>query len=163
MATHFSNAAVGAQPTPFQHAYKKSAQLYSQVDSGINTPMNLSPTSPRTTAGQLPHHPQHAPSIRPLRTPNYIPAALRRTERPTGRSPPKDDSGTEVPVTTWNTSGSFHAQSPGDTTPISRIATEDMRSIYDDTPLSPVTGPITRNHWQVRYFISLHSVRSLSR
>ncbi|KAF1976433.1 hypothetical protein BU23DRAFT_456402 [Bimuria novae-zelandiae CBS 107.79] len=146
MATQFSGAAVTAQPTPFQHGYKKSTQLYGQTDSGRNTPMNVSPTSPRTT-GHLPHYPQHAPSIRPLRTPNYIPAALRKTEKPAGRSPPKADSSLDASTTSWSASGSF-GQSPGDSTPISRIATEDMRSIYDDTPLSPVTGPITRNHWQ---------------
>lgn len=146
MATHFSTAAVAAQPTTFQHGYKKSA-LYGQVDQGVHTPMNVSPSSPRTT-GQLANYPQHAPSIRPLRTPNYIPAALRRTEKPAGRSPPKAEQGPDALNTSWSTSGSF-PQSPGEMTPISRIATEDMRSIYE-SPLSPVTGPITRNHWQVR-------------
>ncbi|KAL1598802.1 hypothetical protein SLS60_007944 [Paraconiothyrium brasiliense] len=145
MSTQFSGAAVAAQHNPFQHAYKKSA-LYSQIDSGSNTPMNVSPTSPRTM-NHLPTYPQHAPPLRPLKTPGYIPAALRRTEKPAGRSPPNVDSGIDTPNTSWSTGGLF-GQSTGDTTPISRVATEDMRSIYDDTPLSPVAGPITRNHWQ---------------
>lgn len=142
MSTQFSGAAVAVQHNPFQHAYKKSA-LYSQIDSGANTPLNVSPTSPRTMS-HLPAYPQHAPALRPLKTPGYIPAALRRTEKPGGRSPPTADSASDTPTASWASSG----QSPGDITPISRIATEDMRSIYDDTPLSPVTGPITRNHWQ---------------
>jgi hypothetical protein len=147
MSTQFSGAAVAVQHNPFGHAYKKSA-LYSQMESGPNTPINVSPTSPRTTS-HLPTYPQHAPLLRPLKTPGYIPAALRRTEKPGGRSPPSADSGSDTPNTSWSTGGSL-GQTPGDITPISRIATEDMRSIYDDTPLSPVTGPITRNHWQVR-------------
>lgn len=147
MSTQFSGAAVTVQHNPFQHAYKKSA-LYSQMDSGSNTPMNVSPTSPRTMS-HLPAYTQHAPPLRPLRTPDYIPAALRRTQKPGGRSPPNTDAASDTPNTSWGSSG-LSAQTPGDITPLSRIATEDMRSIYDDTPLSPVTGPITRNHWQVR-------------
>ncbi|KAJ4288426.1 hypothetical protein N0V90_011661 [Kalmusia sp. IMI 367209] len=144
MATDYSSATMAAQPT-YQHAYRKSA-LYGQMDSGSNTPINVSPTSPRNTS-HMPTHPLHAPAIRPLKTPGYIPAALRRTQKPTRQSPPTVDTGVETPTTSWSTTGSY-VQSPGDTTPITRIATEDMRSIYDDTPLSPVAGPITRNHWQ---------------
>ena len=147
MSTQFAGTAVAVQHNPFQHAYKKSA-LYSQIDSGFTTPMNVSPTSPRTM-NHMPAYPQHAPALRPLRTSGYIPAALRRTEKPGGRSPPTADTASDTPTTSWG-AGIPSAHSPGDLTPISRIATEDMRSIYDDTPLSPVTGPITRNHWQVR-------------
>lgn len=147
MATQMPGAAMTAQNNPFQHGYKKSA-FYSQMDSGSNTPMNVSPTSPRTM-GHMSAYPQHVPALRPLKTAGYIPAALRRTEKPAGRSPPRIDSGANTPNPSWSTVGSS-GQTAGDMTPVSRIATEDMRSIYDDSPLSPIAGPITRNHWQVR-------------
>jgi len=147
MATEFSSATVDAQPTHLKHAYRKSAH-YVAMGSGSNTPTNVSPTSPRTTGGHLPTHPQHAPHIRPLKTPIYVPAALRRTEKPARQSPPGTESGLDTPKTSWSVGSSF-GQMPADGISITRIATEDMRSIYDDTPLSPVAGPITRNHWQV--------------
>ena len=149
MATTFANTTAPPQPSPYHHAYKKSAQ-FTPMGSGANTPTNVSPTSPRT-AGNFPAHAHHAPPIRPLKTPIYVPAALRRTEKPGRQSPPKIDSANHTPTGSFSGVGpSSHAA--GDATllsPISRIATEDWNSIYDNAPLSPVAGPITKNHWQV--------------
>ncbi|PVH99664.1 hypothetical protein DM02DRAFT_419525 [Periconia macrospinosa] len=144
MATDFSSANVAAKPTPYQHAYRKSAQ-YAPINFGANTPMNASPTSPRSsTIVQPPAHQTNGNGalLRPLKTPLYIPAALRRTEnrRP---SPPKCDT----PVDGWNRQSPF-ASGASDVGPLARIATEDMNNIYNDGPLSPIAGPITRNHWQ---------------
>jgi hypothetical protein len=155
MATTFANTTAAPQPNPYQHNYKKSAQYteYSGMGSGANTPTHTSPPSPRTVAN-FPAHSQHAPPIRPLKTPIYVPAALRRTEKPGRQSPPKIDSANHTPTGSFNASGST-SQVAGDVTPISpisRIATEDWNSIYDNAPLSPVAGPITKNHWQVCFF-----------
>ncbi|KAF1952115.1 hypothetical protein CC80DRAFT_552548 [Byssothecium circinans] len=142
MATQFSSTTTATQPTPYQHAYKKSAQ-YAPMDSGANSPVNLSPTSPRDTS-----HPytrsQHAPPLRPLKTPLYVPAALRRTEK--RQSPPKNDARVDTPNSNWG-HGPFGSGN-GDVAPVTRIATEDLNTIYNDMPLSPIAGPITRNHWQ---------------
>lgn len=145
---------MAAQPHHYQpqHAYRKS-NLYGQNNSGSNSPIDVSPTSTHTLS-QMPTHNRHPQAIRALKTPGYIPAALRRTEKPGRQSPPNIDSGLESPPSGLNTSSPYYTNSPGDMTPVNRIATEDMHSIYDDTPLSPVAGPITRNHWQVRCFLS---------
>lgn len=150
MATELSSAPIVPQPAPYQHhAYNKSAQ-YMPMGSGANTPLNISPTSPRTTSHLPLHTQQHAPPIRPLKTPNYIPAALRKTEKPNRQSPPKVDSAVDTPASSWNV-GSPLGPAAGDVGPLSRIATEDLHSIYNDVPLSPGSGKPTQNHWQVRF------------
>lgn len=150
MAATFANTALSQQPTPYQHAYKKSGQ-FTATSSGANTPTNVSPTSPRTV-GPFASHAHHAPPIRPLKTPIYVPAALRRTEKPTRQSPPKVDSANHTPTNSIGAGGPLSlSQAAGDGTPmspVSRIANEDWHSIYENAPLSPVAGPITKNHWQ---------------
>jgi hypothetical protein len=151
MATQFSTAtAIPQQHAPYQHhAYRKSAQ-YSPNGSASNTPMNISPTSPRTTSTQLPL--QRHQGIYQPRTAIGIPAALRKTERPSSKSPPKPDSGVGSPNSGWQVNGGIpQVATDGIATPNSQVGNEDMISIYNDAPLSPTAGPITRNHWQVCY------------
>jgi hypothetical protein len=145
MATTFSTAAATAIPqnaTYHHHAYRKSGQ-YSPNGSAMNTPTNISPTSPRTT--QLPLN-RHQGIYQP-RTAIGIPAALRKTEKPGSKSPPKVDSAHTSPNNGWTVGGPV--ANDGSATPTSYIGNEDMQSIYNEAPLSPVAGPITRNHWQV--------------
>jgi hypothetical protein len=153
MATQFSTATAIPQHAPYQHhAYRKSAQ-YSPNGSAHNTPINISPTSPRTTQLPLQRH----QGIYQPRTAIGIPAALRKTEKPSSKSPPKPDSGVGSPNSGWQVNGGF-PQTPteGVVTPSSQVGNEDMISIYNDAPLSPTAGPITRNHWQVCYcFVSI--------
>ncbi|KAF2794439.1 hypothetical protein K505DRAFT_304032 [Melanomma pulvis-pyrius CBS 109.77] len=143
MAADF--ATVVSQPAPYQHhAYKTSAH-YTPMGSGANTPTNVSPTSPRST--HLPLHARVVPTIEPRKPPIYVPAALRRTEKPGRQSPPKVDSAVESTNSSWSTGAGVGPM--GDlASPISRIMTEDVNSIYNDTPLSPIAGPITKNHWK---------------
>ncbi|KAF1844105.1 uncharacterized protein K460DRAFT_157706 [Cucurbitaria berberidis CBS 394.84] len=145
MATTFSTATAIPQPPAYQHhAYRKSAQ-YSPTGSTSNTNINVSPTSPRTTQLPLGRH----QGIYQPRTAIGIPAALRRTEKPGGKSPPRIDSGVGSPNNGWITNGACRqVANDGSATPVSQIGNEDMQSLYNDVPLSPVTGPITRNHWQ---------------
>ncbi|KAF2660094.1 hypothetical protein K491DRAFT_590019 [Lophiostoma macrostomum CBS 122681] len=168
MAADFSTATVAAQPAPYQHhAYKNSAH-YAPLGSGANTPTNVSPTSPRSIA-HLPRDPFQVPQIGDRKKAIYVPAALRRTEKPLRQSPPKVDSAVNTPDGSWGSgAASGHSAADGSST-VSRIATEDLNSIYGDVPLSPITGPITRNHWQVplarllplsrAHFRRLHSSR----
>jgi len=121
---------------------------YSPTGSAANTPVNVSPASPRSTHLPLQRH----QGIYQPRTAIGVPAALRRTERPNSKSPPKLDSGVGSPNSAWNVNpGTPQAAREGSSTPGSQVANEDMRSIYNDMPLSPTAGSITRNHWQVRY------------
>jgi hypothetical protein len=156
MATTFSTAtAIPQHHAPYQHhAYRKSMQSqYSPTNTAMNTPTNISPTSPRT-AQQLPLA-RHQGIYQP-RTAIGIPAALRKTERPGSKSPPKVDSAANSTYNGW-TAGSAHGwvANESSTTPVSQIGNEDMQSLYSAEPLSPVAGPITRNHWQVCYYTLL--------
>ncbi|KAF2621468.1 hypothetical protein BU25DRAFT_238208 [Macroventuria anomochaeta] len=141
MATQFSTAtAIPSHPAPYQHhAYRKSAQY-----SPTGTPMNISPTSPRETNNMLKYH----QSIRPAKQALGVPAALRRTERPIKQSPPKHDSACASPNGGWAVNGGFPSMNDGAATPVSQVNHEDMHSIYNEMPMSPIAGPITRNHWQ---------------
>lgn len=145
MATAYSTATAIPQHAPYQqHAYRKSGQ-YSPTGSAMHTPANVSPTSPRTTHLPLARH----QGIYQPRTAIGIPAALRKTEKPSSKSPPKVDSGVSSPNSGWNINGPFGGANDGTTTPVSQIGNEDLQSLYNDGPMSPVAGPITRNHWQV--------------
>ncbi|KAF2827913.1 hypothetical protein CC86DRAFT_201747 [Ophiobolus disseminans] len=146
MATQFSTAtAIPQQPAPYQqHAYRKSAQ-YSPNGSASNTPLNISPTSPRTSQLPLQRH----QGIYQPRTAIGVPAALRKTEKPGSKSPPKVDSGVGSPNSGWQVNGGLtRVATNGSATQVSQVGNEDMQSIYNDMPMSPTAGPITRNHWQ---------------
>ncbi|KAH7080855.1 hypothetical protein FB567DRAFT_562406 [Paraphoma chrysanthemicola] len=147
MATQFSTATAIPQHAPYQHhAYRKSTQ-YSPNGSATNTPINVSPTSPRTTT-PLPL--QRHQGIYQPRTAIGVPAALRKTEKPGGKSPPKLDSGVGSPNSGWNVNGGITpVTTNGSATNVSQVGSEDMNSIYNDVPMSPTAGPITRNHWQL--------------
>ncbi|KAH8731606.1 hypothetical protein GQ44DRAFT_604360 [Phaeosphaeriaceae sp. PMI808] len=147
MATQFSTATVIPSHAPYQtHAYRKSMQ-YSPNGSTLNTPTNVSPTSPLTTTAQLPL--QRHQGIYQPRTAIGIPAALRKTEKYTSKSPPKRDSGIASPASGWQVNGGLpQLVTDGTTTPRSQVGNEDIHSIYNDVPMSPTAGPITRNHWQ---------------
>ncbi|KAF2715769.1 hypothetical protein K504DRAFT_469884 [Pleomassaria siparia CBS 279.74] len=136
-----------SQPAPYhQHAYKTSAHYNTSMGSGANTPANISPTSPRSTHLHLN---RIVPTIEPRKTPVYVPAALRRTEKPNKHSPPKVDSTMVSPNNSWSTGANVGTPlGDGMPSPISRIHTEDLNSLYNDAPLSPTAGPITKNHWQ---------------
>ncbi|KAL5115702.1 hypothetical protein ACEQ8H_006414 [Pleosporales sp. CAS-2024a] len=144
MATRFSTATAIPQHAPYQHhGYRKSTQ-YSPNASAVSTPPgNVSPTSPRSTQLALQRH----QGIYQPRTAIGIPAALRKTEKPT-RSPPKADSGVGSPNSGWHVHGRLSRTGTDDSaTPSARVGNEDMLSIYNQEPLSPIAGPITRNHW----------------
>jgi hypothetical protein len=149
MATNMSTATLVSAPAPYQqHAYKSSGN-YTPIDSGVTTPTNVSPTSPRSTS-HLPMHSNHAPQIRRPKNPIYVPAALRRTEAPGRQSPPKVDSAMDTPSGSWGSGPGCGPVAGDGTSTLPVIATEDLNTIYNELPLSPVVGPITRNHWQVR-------------
>lgn len=149
MATTFSTAPAIQHhaPAPYHHhAYRKSTQ-YSPTSPTVNTPTTVSPTSPRTPQLPLPRH----QGIYQPRMAIGIPAALRKTEKPGSKTPPQVDSGVGSPNSGWNVNGGFSAAaSHGHAT---STGTHDIHTLYQAVPMSPVAGPITRNHWQVRCFL----------
>ncbi|KAF2271882.1 FYVE-domain-containing protein [Westerdykella ornata] len=135
------------QPAPYQHHVYKGSAHYTPMASAANTPVNLSPTSPRSTS-HLAMYGQHPPQIRRPKNPIYVPAALRKTEVPARQSPPKGDAGLDTAAGTWRPGLNGGPFAGDGASTISLITTEDLNSIYGDAPMSPVSGPITRNHWQ---------------
>ncbi|OCK94934.1 FYVE-domain-containing protein [Cenococcum geophilum 1.58] len=140
MAADFSTAPAVVSPPAFQqHAYKTSAP-YTPMTSGTTTPANVSPTSPRNTSNLSTLH-LH---MRPPKSPLYVPAVLRPTEKPARQSPPKNaDSGLDSADSSWSASG---RRATGDSleSGISRVVTEE----WNEEIQGPVTGPPSRNHWK---------------
>ena len=131
-------------PTPIlQNAstqqYTSQAQFTppssSEAVSGVQ-----SPVSPRTSW----HIPQHlqmqTQQIRPRQGPLYVPAVLRKTEKPMRSSPPKNAQyGSPESI------NDFNPDRPGGGVPhLSRIVTEE----WNEESLGPVTGVPSRNHWK---------------
>ncbi|OCL08547.1 hypothetical protein AOQ84DRAFT_292923 [Glonium stellatum] len=157
MAADFSTAtAVVAPPAFQQHAYKTSAP-YTPMTSGATTPANVSPTSPRTCSNLSTLH-LHTRQLRPPKSPLYVPAVLRPTEKPVRQSPPKTaDSGLDSADSSWSASGR-RATADSLESGISRVVTEE----WNEEIQGPVTGPPSRNHWKVcvplQYFAALRSI-----
>lgn len=131
----------------------------SPANSASATPTNNSPSSPGPMSAQpqLPHQPLQGQSrqLRPLKTPLYVPAALRRTERPPKPSPltpprsvhgsvdgqdGQDDSIT--PTENLSRRSTVDSTRSG----VSRLAQDEW---LRDQNLGEVTGSPTREHWKV--------------
>ncbi|KAF1998337.1 hypothetical protein P154DRAFT_439399 [Amniculicola lignicola CBS 123094] len=167
MATHISSAAILPQTAHFQQQqqpYKMSAQYPRHPPpkpTGANSPKNASPTSPRGSLSNLLSNRAQPPQLQPPKGPIYVPAALRRTEVPAKQSPPKDESEVEVPASSW-IAGPGSSFSSGEAPTISRISTDDLATMNTDTPLSPLGGPCTRNHWQPDGSVTMCSAETCS-
>ncbi|OJD09893.1 hypothetical protein ACJ73_10033 [Blastomyces percursus] len=128
-----------------------SAQVPSPVNSTTVTPANNSPTSPRLQNAQL--HQLHLQSrqLRPPKSPLYVPAVLRPTERaakPSPLTPPRSIHGSLDSLD----------DRPENAGPITRSSTfESVKSAVSkraedewlkDENLGEVTGSPTREHWK---------------
>lgn len=123
---------------------------YSPINSALATPMNQSPSSPSNNA-MFPNFPLGTRQLRGPKSPMYVPAVLRPTERPPRSSPltpPRSLHGS-----TDSLEGAESAR------PISRRSATDgkkgkkLGQVTEDDPiptddLAPVTGPPTREHWK---------------
>ncbi|KKZ67445.1 hypothetical protein EMCG_06896 [[Emmonsia] crescens] len=129
----------------------RSAQVPSPVHSATVTPANNSPTSPRLQNAQL--HQLHLQSrqLRPPKSPLYVPAVLRPTERATKPAPP-------TPPRSVHGSLDGLDDQPESAGPITRRSTfESVKSVVSkraedewlkDENLGEVTGSPTREHWK---------------
>ncbi|KAF2396407.1 FYVE-domain-containing protein [Trichodelitschia bisporula] len=120
---------------PSSHPYTSQA-AYTPPSSSESTQTPASPT------WAIPPHLQHACQLRPPKSPMYVPAVLRPTEKPIRQSPPK---------TSGHLGGearrSIEDLRPGDNLApfLSRIVTDEWNE--DEGPCK-VTGAPSRNHWK---------------
>lgn len=129
--------------------------------SGSATPSTTSPISPRTTWSLPPHMQPRVQQIRPPKSPMYVPAVLRPTEKPLRHSPPKDGTSTSTKYGSPDSlgEGSTPLQTIAGPMPagVSRIVTEE----WNDEALGKVTGRPSRDHWKVcpssRFFLRVYS------
>jgi hypothetical protein len=138
---------------PSQPSYSSQATI-TPPDSDSSSPREQS-SSPRSLLQGIPAHLQlQSKQLRTPRSPMYVPAVLRPTEKPARQSPPK--RGGQPTVTDQEDTEEVE----GDTSSVRRVVTEE----WNETRLGEVTGPPSRNHWKVSYTFSfvLSSLSSYS-
>jgi hypothetical protein len=127
-----------------------------QSSSGTNSNTNVSPTSPRTSINLPPHLQQsRIQQIRPPKSPMYVPAVLRPTDRPLKQSPPK--LGTAVKHGSSDSVGGGNTlvqNSAGPVPGVSRAGTEE----WDEEGAEKVTGRPSREHWKVCFDLFCYNI-----
>ena len=135
------------QPLPLQmpsHPTYSSQATLTPPDSDSSSPREQS-SSPLSLLHGLPTHLQlQTKQLRSPRSPMYVPAVLRPTEKPARQSPPKQ--GAKTIVTDLENS----QQDEGEPINVRRVVTEE----WNETRLGEVTGPPSRNHWKVSWLFS---------
>ena len=125
-----------------------SSSQYSPVDPRSGTPTNLSHSFPRSSF-VFPNFPLTTRQLRPPKSPMYVPAVLRPTERPHRPSP------LTPPRSVHGSTDSLDGQGRR---PISRRSTNDstlggeLGRVSEDTlnqELGKVQGLPTREHWKL--------------
>ncbi|KAK2751141.1 hypothetical protein FQN57_000216 [Myotisia sp. PD_48] len=139
---YFQHQNASGRDTPYGHL--------SPINSNTNTPSNGSPTSPRLMNSQIHQVRSQSRQIRPPKSPLYVPAALRRTERPkpSPLTPPRSVHGSVDNLSTDNIDPApLSRKSTVDSTNsgVSRLAEDEW---LKDQNLGSVTGSPTRDHWK---------------
>jgi hypothetical protein len=123
------------------------AHQISPADSATNSPNNASPTSPRSHTHLQYHVPGQVRQLRPMKSPLYVPAALRPTERPekhTPMTPPKSLHGSLESLESGALEGHMSIQNRR--VPLDLVVENNWIA---DENLGDVTGEPTREHWKV--------------
>ena len=130
---------------------------FSAMDASSQTPQtptNISPVSP-PNPGTFPNLPLANRQLRPPKSPMYVPAALRPTERPHRPSPltpPRSihgstdslDNAENRPTSKRSTTNSSALQNA-----LGKLSEDETQSLPIPTAdLPEVTGPPTRKHWK---------------
>lgn len=123
----------------------------SPANSATATPTNNSPTSPRMTTAAVHQFPLQSRQLRKPKSPLYVPAVLRPTERshkPSPLTPPRSVHGSLDSLNDGDTSMLIRRQSTADSTKsgISKLAEDEWMKGED---LGEVTGDPKRDHWKV--------------
>ncbi|KAI9788489.1 MAG: hypothetical protein M1835_002236 [Candelina submexicana] len=129
------------------HLY--NAQRMSPMNSASGTPAELSPTSPRDVPG-LPYLPFQTRQLHHPKSPLYVPAVLRPTERPTKSplaplTPPRSVSSSFGSLHSEDADGILSRRSTGDQPKKLGRVVEDDRI---DEGFGKVTGLPSREHWK---------------
>ena len=130
---------------PQIHLYGGGNQ-FSPANSTSPTPTNISPTSPRTTLD--PNYSFATVQLRPPKSPMYVPAVLRPTERPHKQSPltpPRSLNGSTESLEHRVKPPNRTSTSDSKSSEVGRVVEIENAPVSD---LSSVTGPPTRNHWK---------------
>ena len=126
--------------------YNTQQQQPSPTDSATATPHNISPTSPRMETYMKYQVPSHVRQLRPPKSPLYVPAALRPTERPVRQSPmtpPKSLHGSLDSLEQTD----FDGRTGADGAPPFDLAMQ--QGLFPEEDLGEVTGPPNKDHWKV--------------
>lgn len=160
MATSFPSAQAYTTPPNSHgfHAVHPGLQQFSPSETALNTPINQSPSSPEYPSN-FSALPLAGRQLRPPKSPMYIPAALRPTEKPhraAPLTPPRSLHGSTESL-----------ERTGGSRPVSRRSTasgrkriglqgvaEDENTLHnapldDDDDYPPVEGMPTREHWKL--------------
>lgn len=122
-----------------------AAPQISPADSAPTSPNNTSPTSPRSHNYIQYHIPGQIRQLRPMKSPLYVPAALRPTERP-GKNRPMTP-----PRSLQGSLDSLEIRAADGNSNESRDAPSDLvieNHWLADENLGDVTGEPTRAHWK---------------
>ncbi|KAI9838090.1 MAG: hypothetical protein M1819_006245 [Sarea resinae] len=163
MATSFATAQAYTSP-PSSQIQLYGSQQPSPSDSGSNTPTNASPTSPQPQS-KLNHLPLQTRQLRPPKSPLYVPAVLRPTERPVRQSPltpPRSAQGS------WDSNSDDGKLMMGRRLTVESAKFAGLGSVIEtewagDEGFGKITGLPTRNHWKVNQDARFHPGGSLSR
>ena len=144
-----------------QHFLHQPPQQYVPQQSPLDpsqTPTNVSPTSPSQALNYPAFNlPLANRQSRPPKSPMYIPAALRPTERqhrPSPLTPPRSLHGSTDSLDTKDPKRPISRRSTTDSKKKSTLGQQsEAASPTTDVPIStsdlqPVTGPPTRAHWK---------------
>lgn len=157
IADTMSSTTTASAPAIVTAATASNQIAFSGQSSPLNTNVDNSPTSPRLITAALHQLPMQCRQLRPPKSPLYVPAALRPTERPFKLSMPPSSRTVHTPV------DNFDETEP--TAPITRQSTDDSTrsavskqaedSWMKTEQLGEVTGLPTRDHWKVSFLIYL--------
>jgi len=132
---------------PFYNTQQQQQQQQpSPTDSPTATPHNISPTSPRMETYMKYQVPSHVRQLRPPKSPLYVPAALRPTERPVRQSPmtpPKSLHGSLDSLE----QADFEGRTGADGMPPFDLAMQ--QGFFPEEDFGEVTGPPNKDHWKV--------------
>ena len=128
-------------------ALPQAAPQFSPINSASATPMDQSPSSPRNPA-VFPILPLATRQLRPPKSPMYIPAALRPTEkppRPAPLTPPRSVHGSTESLDGSQPSRPLSRRSA---TSINKQKAISRTTEAADDDLPPITSLPTREHWK---------------
>jgi hypothetical protein len=128
--------------------FASQRMIMSPAESTSNSPNDASLTPPPQPPGLIQFHaPAHVRQLRPMKSPLYVPAALRPTERPIKSSPatpPKSLHGSTENLQTGVRTALPKTDSISN--PVDRVVNSMWTT---EENLGDVTGEPTREHWKV--------------